>query len=78
MISVSFLINAYGISGIIPIKGIAVPFLSYGGSSVLALGIALGMVLSISKELDDKEIVPSDSDDEQYYYRPTEYHLRDE
>ena len=51
MISVSFLINSYGISGLIPIKGIAVPFLSYGGSSVLALGIALGMVLSISKEL---------------------------
>ena len=51
MISVSFLINAYGISGLIPIKGIAVPFLSYGGSSVLALGIAIGMVLSISKEI---------------------------
>lgn len=67
MISISFLINSYGISGLIPIKGIAVPFLSYGGSSVLALGIAIGMVLSISKELpveekklenkDNKEVV---------------------
>jgi cell division protein FtsW len=51
MISISFLINSYGISGMIPIKGIAVPFLSYGGSSILALGIAVGMVLSISKEI---------------------------
>jgi cell division protein FtsW len=34
----------------IPIKGIAVPFLSYGGSSMLALSIAIGMVLSISRE----------------------------
>jgi len=51
MITISFLINSYGISGIIPIKGIAVPFLSYGGSAILALSIALGMVLSISKSL---------------------------
>ena len=32
MIIVAFLINGAGISGIIPIKGIAVPFLSYGGT----------------------------------------------
>ncbi len=46
----SFLINAFGISGLIPIKGIAVPFLSYGGSSILATSIMIGMVLSISKK----------------------------
>ena len=51
MISIAFLINSYGISGIIPIKGIAVPFLSYGGSSILSLGIAIGLVLSISNEI---------------------------
>ena len=51
MISFSFLINSYGITGMIPIKGLAVPFLSYGGSSVIALGIAIGLVLSISKEV---------------------------
>lgn len=46
----AFLINAFGITGIIPIKGIAVPFLSYGGSSILASCVAVGMVLSISKK----------------------------
>ncbi len=46
----SFLINAFGISGLIPIKGIAVPLLSYGGSSILATSIMIGMVLSISKK----------------------------
>ena len=51
MISVAFLINSYGISGIIPIKGIAVPFLSYGGSSMLALSVAMGLVLSISRDV---------------------------
>lgn len=49
MFAFSFLINAFGITGVIPIKGIAVPFLSYGGSSVIASCIAIGMVLSIAK-----------------------------
>ncbi|MGG7048097.1 MULTISPECIES: peptidoglycan glycosyltransferase FtsW [unclassified Campylobacter] len=48
--SFSFIINSYGITSITPIKGIAVPFLSYGGSSVLATCIAVGMVLMISKK----------------------------
>lgn len=48
----SFLINAFGVAGIIPIKGIAVPFLSYGGSAIIASCIAIGMVLSISKSID--------------------------
>ena len=51
LIGFSFLINAYGISGLTPIKGIAVPFLSYGGSAMLANGIAIGMVLMISKKV---------------------------
>lgn len=56
LISFAFILNSYGISGITPIKGIAVPFLSYGGSHILALCIAIGMVLMISKK------VPRDSD----------------
>ncbi len=51
LLGFSFLINAYGISGLTPIKGIAVPFLSYGGSAMLANGIALGLVLMISKKI---------------------------
>ncbi|BDQ29147.1 FtsW/RodA/SpoVE family cell cycle protein [Helicobacter ailurogastricus] len=50
LIAFSFIINAFGVSGIIPIKGIAVPFLSYGGSSLLANSVALGLVLSLSKQ----------------------------
>lgn len=57
MISFEFIINSFGITGMIPIKGIAVPFLSYGGSQILALGLALGMVLSISKEVNDTQKV---------------------
>jgi len=51
LIAFSFILNSYGISGITPIKGIAVPFLSYGGSHILASCIAIGMVLMISKKM---------------------------
>ncbi len=50
MISTQFLMNSLGISGVMPIKGITVPFISYGGSSLLSLSIATGMVLMISKK----------------------------
>lgn len=52
LIGFSFIINAFGVSGITPVKGIAVPFLSYGGSSMIANCIAIGLVLSISKQAD--------------------------
>ena len=50
LIGFSLIINAYGISSITPIKGLAVPMLSYGGSGIVANGLALGMVLMMSKK----------------------------
>lgn len=50
VMSVAFLMNAYGVTSITPVKGIAVPFLSYGGSSLLALSFGIGMVLMVSKK----------------------------
>ena len=54
LIAFSFLINSFGISGITPIKGIAVPFLSYGGSQVIASSLSIGLVLMISKKVSPK------------------------
>jgi len=51
LITFSFIINSFGISGITPIKGIAVPFLSYGGSQIIASSISIGLVLMISKKV---------------------------
>jgi cell division protein FtsW len=50
ILSFSFMVNAYGISGITPIKGISVPFLSYGGSAMLGAAFGVGMVLMASKK----------------------------
>lgn len=52
MLSFAFMVNAYGISGITPIKGISVPFLSYGGSAIIAASIGIGMVLMASKKVE--------------------------
>jgi len=51
LIAFAFILNSYGISGITPIKGIAVPFLSYGGSHIIAACVAIGMVLMVSKKV---------------------------
>jgi len=52
LLTFAFLVNAYGISGITPIKGISVPFLSYGGSSMMGAAFGIGMVLMASKKAD--------------------------
>ncbi len=66
LLSFAFLVNAYGISGITPIKGISVPFLSYGGSAILAASIGVGMVLMASKGYPEveTEINPKEESDE--------------
>ncbi|MWV61879.1 cell division protein FtsW [Helicobacter saguini] len=51
LLGFSFIINCFGETGIIPIKGMAVPFLSYGGSSLIASCIAIGLVLSLSRKV---------------------------
>jgi cell division protein FtsW len=55
LITFSFIINSFGIAGITPIKGIAVPFLSYGGSQVIASTLSIAIVLMISKKVSYKK-----------------------
>jgi cell division protein FtsW len=50
LIMIQFIFNGLGVTSLIPIKGLTVPFLSYGGSSLIALCTATGMVLMISKK----------------------------
>ena len=37
------------VSGILPVVGVPLPFISYGGTAMVTLGLALGMMLSVSK-----------------------------
>jgi cell division protein FtsW len=47
-LSVQLIINVGAMIGLLPLKGITLPFISYGGTSVLFVGAALGLVFQIS------------------------------
>lgn len=49
MISFQALINFAVATGLVPTKGLPLPFISYGGSSLLVNMAAIGMLLNISK-----------------------------
>jgi cell division protein FtsW len=53
-ISYQTLINILGITKTIPLTGVPLPFLSYGGSALIALLAAVGILLSISRYTAEK------------------------
>jgi cell division protein FtsW len=50
LITVQTFVNIGGVTGTIPITGVPLPFISYGGSSIMAYMVAIGILLSISRE----------------------------
>jgi len=42
-------VNMGMVSGILPVVGVPLPFISYGGTAMVTLGMALGILMSISK-----------------------------
>jgi cell division protein FtsW len=44
-------INMGVVTGLLPTKGIALPLVSYGGSSLVVTMAALGVLLNISREV---------------------------
>jgi cell division protein FtsW len=47
------LINLSVVLGLVPTKGIPLPFISYGGSSLLGMLLATGVLLNISQHADE-------------------------
>ena len=41
--------NLMVVTGLIPVTGVTLPFLSYGGSSLLITLVSIGIVLNISR-----------------------------
>ena len=50
MFGVQALVNLAVAMAILPTKGLTLPFVSYGGSSLLVNGLAAGILLSISRD----------------------------
>jgi rod shape determining protein RodA len=42
-------VNMGMVSGILPVVGIPLPFISYGGTAMVTLGVALGMLMAIAR-----------------------------
>ena len=49
IIIIQLLVNICGVLGMIPLSGKPLPFISYGGSSIMACLMFVGMLLSVSK-----------------------------
>lgn len=50
MISVQAFINMSVVLGLLPTKGIPLPFLSYGGSSFVVMLASVGILLNVSQQ----------------------------
>src|SRR5690625_2002767 len=58
MVAIQAFINLGAISGILPITGVTLPFISYGGSSLLVLMISMGILNNIARTVNLKELEP--------------------
>lgn len=50
MVSIQAMINMGVVSGVLPVTGITLPFLSYGGTSLVFTMLGVGVLLNISRE----------------------------
>ena len=54
-------VNMGMVSGILPVVGVPLPFVSYGGTAMVTLGLALGILMSVARaqHLDPKDARPA-------------------
>jgi rod shape determining protein RodA len=38
------------VSGILPVVGVPLPFMSYGGTALTTLGVAIGLIMSVARQ----------------------------
>ncbi|MCL1630943.1 stage V sporulation protein E [Sporolactobacillus sp. CPB3-1] len=51
MIAIQIMINIAVVTGLIPVTGITLPFLSYGGSSLTLMLVSIGILLNVSNQV---------------------------
>lgn len=48
IIGIQTFVNLGGLTGLIPLTGVTLPFISYGGTSIILLSLALGILMNVS------------------------------
>ena len=43
-------VNMGMVSGVLPVVGVPLPFMSYGGTALITLGIAVGFIMSVGRQ----------------------------
>ena len=56
MFGIQAIINVGVAVRLLPAKGMTLPFVSYGGSSIIAMGITVGMLLALTRNRPQKDI----------------------
>ena len=56
IIAVQAIINIAVVTGSMPVTGVPMPFISYGGSGLVINLMAMGILLNISRQIEDKAI----------------------
>ena len=51
MLGFQALLNLSVVIGLIPVTGVTLPFLSYGGSSLLITLVSMGIILNVSRHV---------------------------
>ncbi|CDQ40243.1 MULTISPECIES: putative lipid II flippase FtsW [Virgibacillus] len=64
MVGLQAFINLGAISGLLPITGVPLPFVSYGGSSLLVLMISMGILNNIAMHVKKRELEPAEEKQE--------------
>ena len=55
-IGLQTIVNVGVVTGMLPTKGITLPFISYGGSSLLISMVSIGVLLNISRGMESQEV----------------------
>ena len=54
IIAIQAIINIAVVTGSMPVTGVPLPFISYGGSSLVVNLMAMGILMNISRQIDKK------------------------
>ncbi len=65
-VSTQMMINVGAMIGLLPLKGITLPLISQGGTSIVFLAVALGVVFQISRYTSYQAIEPAETNEQNY------------